>query len=231
MSREIEVLIIEDDTRIAKIHQRFIEKLSGFKVIGCASTGEEASDWLSVFSPNLVLLDVYLPDTLGTNILELIHEQKPETDIIFITAASESQIVKKAYKKGVIDYILKPVTFERFKESLESYKAKFQLLMTDGNLNEDTIQTIWNRSTTSDSTSKDTSLPKGIDSITKNKVLEYLVTAENGVTAEILGKEIGVSRSTARRYLEYIISIDLGYTELIYGTVGRPERRYFSKRS
>ncbi|MGG0655948.1 response regulator [Rummeliibacillus pycnus] len=231
MNENIEVLIIEDDPRIAKIHQRFIEKISGFTVIGCASTGEEASDWLSAFSPNLILLDVYLPDTLGTNLLEMIQSQKQDIDIIFITAASESQIVKKAYKTGVVDYILKPVTFKRFKESLESYRAKYQLLMTEGTMNEDTIHTIWNRTSTPNKMMEDLALPKGIDSITKRKVLEYLESVEDGVTAETLSKEIGVSRSTARRYLEFFITVDLGFTELIYGTVGRPERRYFFKRS
>ena len=114
----IEVLIIEDDKRIADIHRRFIDKIEGFKVVGSAHTGEEAKDWVQALSPDLVLLDVYLPDALGTEIMGFIHENSPETDIIFITAAAEVDIVKKAYRRGVADYILKPLTFDRFKESL-----------------------------------------------------------------------------------------------------------------
>ena len=53
----------------------------------------------------------------------------------------------------------------------------------------------------------------------------------DGITAEALGLEVGVSRSTARRYLEYLASEKLVYAELIYGTVGRPERRYFIQSS
>ena len=120
----IEILIIEDDKRIADIHRRFIDKIEGFEVVGTALTGEEAKDWVQALQPDLVLLDVYLPDALGTDIMGFIHENSPETDIIFITAAAEVDIVKKAYRRGVADYILKPLTFDRFKESLLSYKAK-----------------------------------------------------------------------------------------------------------
>lgn len=70
-------------------------------------------------------------------------------------------------------------------------------------------------------------LPKGIDPTTMNHVINHLSIMENGSTAELLGKNIGVSRSTARRYLEFLVTQKQVYTELTYGTVGRPERRYF----
>ena len=60
-----------------------------------------------------------------------------------------------------------------------------------------------------------------------NHVINHLSIMENGSTAELLGKNIGVSRSTARRYLEFLVTQKQVYTELTYGTVGRPERRYF----
>lgn len=48
MGEEIEVLIVEDDIRIADIHRRFTEKIEGFKVIGTATTGEQAKEWLDL---------------------------------------------------------------------------------------------------------------------------------------------------------------------------------------
>ena len=48
--RPIEILIIEDDKRIADIHRRFIEKIEGFTVVGSAHTGEEAKDWVQALS-------------------------------------------------------------------------------------------------------------------------------------------------------------------------------------
>lgn len=225
--RPIEILIIEDDKRIADIHLRFIDKIEGFTVVGAAHTGEEAKDWVQALTPDLVLLDVYLPDALGTEIMGFIHENSPETDIIFITAAAEVDIVKKAYRRGVADYILKPLTFDQFKESLLSYKAKREKLAAVGVMKEDSIHFLWNKTNAPAPENPESLPPKGIDPITKEKVVSHMKQIEGGMTAEALGVEIGVSRSTARRYLEYLVSEKRPYTELIYGSVGRPERRYF----
>jgi two-component system CitB family response regulator len=228
MTESIEILIIEDDKRIADIHRRFIEKIDGFTVIGSAHTGNEAKDWISALSPDLVLVDVYLPDSLGTDIVEFIHKNSPETDVIFITAAAEIEIVRNAFRRGAVDYILKPLTFERFKGSLLAYKEKRSIFSGAGLLKEDAIKRLWNQPLDESTNETVENLPpKGIDPITRAKVVTHLKLNAVGITAETLGLEIGVSRSTARRYLEYLVSEKLAYTELIYGSVGRPERRYF----
>lgn len=227
MTKSIEILIIEDDKRIADIHRRFIEKIDGFTVIGSAHTGNEAKDWISALSPDLVLVDVYLPDSLGTDIVEFIHQNSPETDVIFITAAAEIDIVRTAFRRGAVDYILKPLTFERFKSSLLAYKEKRSIFSGAGLMKEDAIKRLWNQPLENTNESVENLPPKGIDPITRAKVVAHLKLNSAGLTAETLGLEIGVSRSTARRYLEYLVSEKLAYTELIYGSVGRPERRYF----
>ena len=122
MGEEIEVLIVEDDIRIADIHRRFTGKIEGFKVIGTATTGEQAKEWLDLVKPQLVLLDVYLPDMQGTELVTYIRHNLHDTDIIMITAASETDIVRHALRGGVTDYIVKPLMFDRFKTSLENYK-------------------------------------------------------------------------------------------------------------
>jgi len=230
MGQTIEVLIIEDDKRIADIHKRFIEKLSGFEVAGTAHTGEEAKLWVPSLKPDLVLLDVYLPDMLGTDVLKMIMKESPETDVIFITAAAEADIVKKAFKSGVADYILKPLTFDKFKESLLSYKSKWDALNNADVFEEESIHFLWNKGKASSLLTEEP-LPKGIDPITIEKVQKSLQAATNGVTAEKLGGKIGVSRSTARRYLEFLVTEKKAYAELIYGSIGRPERRYFPKQN
>ena len=230
MTNPIEILIIEDDKRIADIHRRFIEKIDSFTVIGSAHTGEEAKDWVLALLPDLVLLDVYLPDVLGTELMTFIHDNSPETDIIFITAAAEIDIVKKAFRHGVVDYILKPLTFDRFKESLLTYKNKRETLLGEGVVQEDSIKLLWNQTSSHTPIANTASPPKGIDPITKENVVNHIKNIEGGITAEMLGLEIGVSRSTARRYLEYLVSEKRAFTELLYGSVGRPERRYLIKK-
>lgn len=72
-------------------------------------------------------------------------------------------------------------------------------------------------------------VPKGIDPLTLSKLTEVLVKQiPQGMTAEEVGSEMGCSRTTARRYLEYMVSLGKVDADLSYGTVGRPERRYYS---
>lgn len=223
----IEILIIEDDKRIADIHKRFIEKISGFQVVGSAHNGAEGKDWIQALKPQLILLDVYLPDMKGTDLLPFIQKESPESDIIFITAASETEIVKTAFRSGVADYILKPLTFDRFQESLLAYEEKKRSLEKKGTLDEATIQRLWNLNRKS--SIEPAATPKGIDPSTMARIKERLTIAPDGMTAEEMGAACGMSRSTARRYLEHMVTEHLAIAELLYGTIGRPERRYFSQ--
>lgn len=230
MTEVIEILIIEDDLRIADIHRRFIDRIEGFEVVGSAHTGVEAKDWISALKPDLILLDVYLPDMMGTELLSYIQRESPDSDIIFITAASEVHVVKQAFRGGVFDYILKPLTFDRFRESLVSYKEKRITLSSSGHLEEESIHLLWNQQKTV-LPSENLFTPKGIDPKTMEKVLFHLSEQTSGITAEKFGVISGLSRSSSRRYLEYLVSENQASAELIYGTIGRPERRYFPKTS
>lgn len=230
MAEVIEILIVEDDLRIADIHRRFIDRIEGFEVVGSAHTGVDAKDWISALKPDLILLDVYLPDMMGTELLSYIQRESPDSDIIFITAASEVHVVKQAFRGGVFDYILKPLTFDRFRESLFSYKEKRITLSSSGHLEEESIHLLWNQQKTV-LPSENIFTPKGIDPKTMEKVLFHLSEQTSGITAEKFGVISGLSRSSSRRYLEYLVSENQASAELIYGTIGRPERRYFPKTS
>ena len=230
MVEVIEILIVEDDLRIADIHRRFIDRIEGFEVVGSAHTGVDAKDWISALKPDLILLDVYLPDMMGTELLAYIQKESPDSDIIFITAASEVHVVKQAFRGGVFDYILKPLTFDRFRESLFSYKEKRITLSSSGHLEEESIHLLWNQQKTV-LPAENIFTPKGIDPKTMEKVIFHLNEQTSGITAEKFGVISGLSRSSSRRYLEYLVSENQASAELIYGTIGRPERRYFPKTS
>ncbi|MBM6617076.1 response regulator [Bacillus suaedaesalsae] len=229
METLIEVLIVEDDLRIADIHRRFTEKIEGFTVIGTATTGEQAKEWIETIQPQLILLDVYLPDIKGIELVTYIREHYQFIDIIMITAASEVEVIQHALRGGVSDYIVKPLTFERFKRSLEQYRNKFHQLSKNKKLTAEEVDLLWHGTKSEDS--QGTLSPKGIDQLTLDKILNTLskVDAE-GITAEQLSKVSGVSRSTARRYLEFLSLENKVQADLIYGNVGRPERRYSIKK-
>jgi len=70
-------------------------------------------------------------------------------------------------------------------------------------------------------------LPKGIDALTLEKVLDVFDEKEKPLSAEEVGGIMGASRTTARRYLEYLVVTEKLKAEVSYGSVGRPERKYF----
>ena len=227
MEKRIEVLIVEDDVRIAKIHEKFISSIEGFQTVGMAHTIEEAEMWIESLQPQLILLDIYFPDKLGVELFDFVREKSPKTDIILITGAAEAEIVRQAYVNGVADYLLKPLTLQRFTACLVQYKEKKKIFESGDVLNVEDIKRLWNSQGESELDGKSLDAPKGIDPVTKTKVIDFIRTCQVGITAEKLGKNLGISRTTARRYLEHLMEEKLVHVEHIYGSVGRPERRYF----
>ncbi|MED1949373.1 response regulator [Brevibacillus centrosporus] len=224
--QKVEVLIVEDDLRIIDINRRFVSKIEGFDVIATATNGAEAKELLSFMQPHLVLLDVYLPDMLGTDLVWHVRQHHRSVDIMMITAAKEIEMVQEALRGGVYDYIVKPLVFERFRERLESYRQHLWRTKEVGEVDQEVIDRILTRNLQAGKT-RESAMPKGIDLLTLEKVIQAIRrTGEKGVSAEEIGKVIGTSRTTARRYLEYLVLEKKARADLLYGTVGRPERKY-----
>ncbi|WP_300180255.1 response regulator [uncultured Aliivibrio sp.] len=222
MSSKISIVIVEDDIGIAEIHRRNLDKIDTVEVIGIAASKEEAVILLDVLNPDLVLLDIYLPDGNGLDILRELRQKESSPDIILITADRDVNTLQEAMRGGVIDYLLKPVIFSRLEESINKYLSQKQQFTNRVDIDQSMVDAMLN-STSSATISR---LPKGIDGVTLEKVRQLFVN-QNQLTADQAGELIGASRTTARRYLEYLISSGELSADLSYGSVGRPERTYF----
>lgn len=224
----IRVLIIEDDVRIAEINRRLVEKVAGYTVVGIATDELQAKEQLHVLLPDLVLLDIFFPDMSGLEFLRYVKQQLPYTDVIMITAAKDMKSVREAIQSGVFDFIMKPVIYERMLETLQKYKQFQQdirmLTERSGAVNQQQIDALMRGRV--EMTAKETYYPKGIDKLTLDKVFNNLKHMDEGLSADKLGKNIGISRSTARRYMEYLVAEGALCADVQYGTVGRPERVY-----
>ncbi|WP_227934915.1 response regulator [Alkalihalobacillus deserti] len=220
----IKVAIVEDDFRVAMIHEEFLLQVKGVKLVGKALNGKETIELLEKKEIDLLLLDIYMPDVLGVELMKEVRLNHPKVDIIMITAATEMQMVESALRNGVIDYILKPVTIERFKTTIEHYLQRKKFFEQKNEMTQDSIDQYLG--TVKPKTIEKEHTPTGIDPITLEKIKE-IMTQQDGITADEAGEIMGASRTTARRYLEYLISIGAGKAELSYGIVGRPERKYY----
>ncbi|ELV8625142.1 response regulator [Vibrio cidicii] len=223
MSANSRVMIIEDDLAIAQLHHNYLQQLNGFEVIAIATTSAEAQLQLTLLEPDLVLLDVYLPDGSGLDILNQIRGSNRHCDVILITAARDVETLQTAMRGGVVDYLLKPVMFVRLEAALNKYRAQREQL---GHVSADLNQGLVDKMLQSGSAQEKAShLPKGIDGVTLDKI-RALFQQEETYTADEAGEKMGASRTTARRYLEYLIATGELQADLSYGTVGRPERCY-----
>ncbi|MFQ2511480.1 response regulator [Aeromonas caviae] len=217
----IKILIVEDDPAIAEIHRRFVQRLAGFEVLGVALTLFDAREQIEILKPDLVLLDVWLPDGEGFSLLRELRQRGAHLDVILLTAAREAAALQEAMRLGVVDFILKPVVFERLRDTLEKYRQSIAALAALADIDQQAVDTLFGTPLQQVAAE---GLPKGIDALTLQRVLAALTP--EATSAEEIGSRIGVSRTTARRYLEFLVGQQLASPELEYGTVGRPERRY-----
>ncbi len=227
----ISIVIAEDDHKIAEIQRRFIERIEGVEVVGIAHSTLEAQDLVEVLEPNLLLLDIHFPEGNGLQLLREIRSSQSATDIILITAAKDVSSLTEALHSGVFDYILKPLVFDRLKSALDNYRehTKKLVALETQNLNsldQSTVDQLLPRQNPTVNQPKATSLPKGIDPLTLEKIRSIYGNNDKGHTAEQMGELVGSSRTTARRYLEYLVSTSELIADVSYGSVGRPERLY-----
>ncbi|WP_282176502.1 response regulator [Vibrio nereis] len=223
MTRKTKVMIVEDDIAIAQLHQKYLEQIDSYQVIGIATNKAEAKLQLEILEPELLLLDVHLPDGSGLDILQDLRSNNISCDIILITAARDVDTLQQAMRGGVVDYLLKPVMFPRLDTALKKYVAQKHHLNHVDDLDQTLVDKMLQSATTSEPSK--TRLPKGIDGVTLDKI-KSLFADKVSLTADEAGEKIGASRTTARRYLEFLISTGELEADLKYGSVGRPERSY-----
>lgn len=217
----IKVLIVEDDPMVLEVNKQYLSKLTNFTLVDSAKTGEEALEKIKNNDMDLVLLDIYLPDISGVELLKSIRDLNIPIDVITVTAARDSETVHRLFRLGVIDYLVKPFHYKRFKSALENYERFWYKLKHKEVINQDDIDFI------RDQELKQTEvLPKGLNDITLNQIMIALLKQEEAVTAEELAQYLGLARVTVRRYLDYLVKQQKINVNLKYGQVGRPTHYY-----
>lgn len=227
------ILVVEDDFRIADIHRAFIEQSDGFAVVGMARNGSEAKAIMAEHADSiqLILLDAYLPDVEGLELLWAIRRDYVHVDIVMVTAAREVETISEALRGGVFDYLIKPIEAVRMTQMLTRFRREREALANRAEMNQDELDSVLARVQPGEpSRAKPQALsqvfPKGIDRLTLRRVIDALADAPDSLTAMQMARTMGASRSTARRYLEFLVAEQAVSAELGYGDVGRPERRY-----
>lgn len=219
----IRVLVVDDDFRVAQLHREFAERCDGFEVVGVALCGAEALRLNHELRPDLVLLDLYLPDIHGLEVARRVRSDR-DVDILVITAARDVSSVRAAMHQGVIHYLIKPFTLATFRDRLASYAAVHRELSRRHVVNQLTVDGLFGLLRVHSARR----LPKGISEDTLRVVEQTLIEAGCPMTADEIGHIAGVSRVTARRYLQVLVDAGAARLEREFGVPGRPRHRYVS---
>ncbi|WP_314396468.1 response regulator [uncultured Gemella sp.] len=208
------VLIIEDDPMVAMIHKEYFKRKELTDDLNHVTSLEAAKDYLKKNKVDLIVLDNYLTDGQG---VEFLPELKGYP-IIMITAANDVQTVEAALSNGVVDYLVKPFTYERFSQAIDKVQDYVNLLSKE-KINQDLIDDYLNSGRVDE---EEDSLPKGLSRITLKKVIEAIQQQNTGFTTQQIADILDISRITIRKYLNHLVNINVLSEDAEYYTSGRP---------
>ncbi|MER5181968.1 response regulator [Streptomyces sp. NPDC002896] len=219
----IEVLVVDDDTRVARVNAAYVEKVAGFHVAGEAHTGAEALRLVdSLPRLDLVLLDHYLPDETGLAVVREMRRRGHQTDVIMVTAARDVSTVQAAMRLGALQYLVKPFAFAGLRAKLEAYAELRRTLDSGGQAEQAEVDRIFGAL----SAGSQAELPKGHSRNTAELVRRALESAEAPLSAQEIADRTGLSRQTAQRYLKLLERTGQARLTLKYGDAGRPQHCY-----
>ncbi|MFF7199390.1 response regulator [Streptomyces sp. NPDC008141] len=219
----VEVLVVDDDVRVAAINAAYVAKVPGFHVAATAHSASEALARIADTPVDLVLMDHYLPDGNGLAVVRELRRLGHQTDVIMVTAARDVATVQAAMRHGALQYLVKPFNFAGLRAKLEAYAGLRRTLRGGGEAEQAEVDRIFG-ALSAGSVAPD--LPKGHSPTTAEAVRQVLLAADGPLSTQEIADRAGVSRQTAQRYLKLLERTSRVQLSLRYGETGRPEHRY-----
>ena len=119
------ILIVDDEE---EIREAIIERIDfnslGFELIGGASNGVEAIEYVEKFAPDLIVTDIKMPFMTGIELARNVRELHPDTFIAFLTGYEDFSYAKEAIRHNIVSYLLKPISAKDFERELLDIKSK-----------------------------------------------------------------------------------------------------------
>ena len=227
MKAVMRVLIVEDDPMVMRLNVDYLARLEGVELVGQCESVPAALELLEREAVDLLLLDVYLRNRSGLEVLRHLRAQDRNTDAVLITAASEIETVRAAQRLGARDYLVKPFSFERFRDAVEACRrARDALSRLPDQLGQGDIDRLFSQAPATD-LSRPGDLPKGLTPASLAQVAQAILALdEEGFTSETLLSATGMSRVSVRKYLKHLSDAQLLEESFHYGQIGRPSFRY-----
>ncbi|MGZ4662237.1 MAG: response regulator transcription factor [Arthrobacter sp.] len=219
----IRTLVVDDDFRVAGIHAARLARVDGFECVGEVHTAAAAREAIDLLEPELLLLDVHLPDEDGISLLRSLQVAGSQIDCIIITAARDLNTVRSAMSSGAVYYLVKPFSFDQLRIQLEAYRRWRHELESSARADQATVDSLYNLRRAA---VEPAAAPQPRLQPTMQKVFDAVRSSQNPIGAADIADQLGVSRPTAQRYLGALERKGLVILELAYGSTGRPLNSY-----
>lgn len=218
-------VIVEDDPMVCKINSQYLQRLGSYQEVGTFANGYSALDFLKEHPVDLAIVDIYMPVMDGLELVKQMRANNIKTAVIMVTAATDMATIEQLLHLGIVDYLIKPFSFQRFQEAVKKYETKAELLRSTSNADQTTVDRLlrgsWGRE------QGKFSLGKGLNQKTMETIEARI--KENPTdkhTCESLSAATGLSKVTVRHYLNYLLEMGQIQSSIDYETGGRPRVLY-----
>lgn len=223
----LQILIVEDDPMVSSINKQYLMKIipPAKMRLYQVDRADKALALAQKLQLDLVLLDIYLPKISGTELLHLFIEHNLHPNVIMLSAAKDSQSVNQALNYGVLDYLVKPFSFERFHKAIEHFLKYNEVLNQDRQLSQTELDQVF--ITQDFAVEKEmTSLPKGLSNFSLNKIKAVIAETPDYFSNQEIARKSKLSRITTKKYLDYLVKTNELTIKTHYLKVGRPIKLY-----
>ena len=211
--RKIRVLIVDDDELIVMSLEMIVGSNSGFEVIGKGYGGQEAIKLYDELKPDILMMDIRMPDLNGTEAAGKILEKHPDAKILFLTTFSDEEYIVKALSLGIKGYLLKQ-DYKSVPQSLQSVMSG--QIVFGGDVVEK-LPTIMSKAATNETSSKDQPGDDSKSGLSEDKVnflkerdindkeYELIQLVAKGYTNKEISETIFLSEGTVKNYISNIL--------------------------
>ena len=220
------VMIVEDDPMVASINQQYLERNQNLKIVGQFRNGQETLEYLENNGADLAVVDYYMPIMDGLEFVRKCHEKNIKIDVIIVTAANTAQDISEFLQLGIVDYLVKPFTYERFQKAIDKYLYRKNLAKQNKTLDQAEIDKLLSQDQNIRPAEK-VVLEKGLQEQTLERIRTYLEEHKGTLmSSNEIASEVNLSRITVRRYMSYLVENREIISQIDYSTGGRPSIKY-----
>lgn len=130
MSNEIRVVIVDDHPMVTEGIQAILETYDDIRVVGTLANGREAIDEVADLAPDVMLMDLNMPEVGGLSATEIILERRPGTRILILSMHDSAEYISSALSHGAMGYILKDVPTEEIRTAIDTVMRGERYLCT-----------------------------------------------------------------------------------------------------